>query len=258
MITIIVSCILVCILFAPIGCLLLWQKRAYFSDGLAHSCLLATSVSGFFDIPIIIAAPTIAILFAALLFIIKSKLDNNASISVVSNTMLAIGLLLANSPSNKGISLNTLLMGDILSVTSSDIASLLCLTLVVGILLYIKLDDIVLLSLNIDLAKIHNVHPKIIETIMIILVAFILSFCMRIIGGLLVTALLIIPASTALLISKTPVQMIILSSVISLLSCLFGILISFYYDVGTVPMIIVSAGIVHFIITIYTNKRMHR
>lgn len=256
MITITLACILICTLFAPLGCVLLWQKRAYFSDGLAHSCLLATSISGYFDIPIVISAPIIAIIFALLLFVIKSKLDSNASISVVSNTMLAFGLLLASSPNNKGMSLNTLLLGDILSVTSNDIITLSGFAILISVLLCYKFNDIVLLSLNIDLAKIHNIHPRIIEITLIILVALILSFCMRITGGLLVTALLIIPASTALLISNTPVQMILLSIIISLLSCFLGLFVSFHYDFGTTPMIIVSAGIIHFAVTFYSNQKM--
>jgi len=245
MITIILACLLICLLFSPLGCTLLWQKKSYFADGLAHACLLATSLSLCYAIPIIISAPLTAVIFALLVFVTQSKLDGDTSINIVSNTMLALGLLIANIAPNS-INLNILLLGDILSVNHNDIAILAALVFLTAIIFALKLNDIVLLSLNTDLAKVHGIDTKKTELILLILLALVLAFSMKITGILLVSAMLIIPASTALLLSNTPIQMICCSICIALIACTSGLCISFYYDLSTTASIIASSALIHF------------
>ncbi|MES2215084.1 MAG: metal ABC transporter permease [Pseudomonadota bacterium] len=252
MLFIVIVCILLSALFAPLGSILVWQRKAYFSDGLAHACLLASSVSGCFDVPIFIAAPGVAAIFALLVFATKSALASNAAINLISSTMLALGLLLAGMfPSS--VNINSLLFGDILSTSSSDLLTLSILLLFVGIICYSKIEDIILISLNPDLAAVRGVNVKRLEIYFLVLLALVLSVSMKIIGALLVTALLMIPSYASVLISSTPIHMIRNSFILSVISCLLGIIFSFYYDFAAAPSIILSCGLV-FCITLLFKK----
>lgn len=247
MLIIIASCLLISLLFAPLGCLLLWQRQSYFADGLAHSCMLAASISAALNISPLITAPIIGAIFALLIFITRTHLSGNGAINLVSSTMLACGILIACTFTGK-VNFNGLLIGDILSINSGNIVTLCALSIVVAILLWWKLDSIILLSLNIDLAKSRNIDAKKTEFFFLLLLSLVLAVSMKIIGALLSSALLIIPAAASYLISQTPLQMIARSIVISIILSVLGLIASFYYDLATAPCIILSSSLLYFMI----------
>lgn len=250
MFAIIIACILLSLLFAPLGSILVWQRKAYFSDGLAHSCLLAASISSCFDLPVIITAPCISVIFALLVVATQESLASNSAINLVSSAMLALGLLLASIlPTN--ISINILLFGDILSISSQDLLVLFILVVFVSIVSYYKIADIILCSLNADLAAARGLKIKRLEVYFLVLLALALSVGMKIIGALLITALLMIPSYVSALISKTPLQMICYSCMISIISCCSGIILSFYYDFATAPSIILSCSLAYCMVVFY-------
>ena len=241
MFIVLLTCIIICCILSPLGCVTLWQKKSYFADGLAHSALLATSLSAFTGIPIVVTAPMIALIFAVLVFIMKSNLDGNTAINVVSNTMLALGLVIASAMSSS-INVTSLLLGEILSVTEGDVYQLCALLVITYIVLFYRLPDIVLASLNVDLAKVYGINTQRLELMLFILLALVLALSMKVVGVLLVGALLIIPSAAARILSSAPYQMIVLSTIISLLSCIFGVWLSFMYDFTTTPTIVLCAG----------------
>lgn len=247
MLIVIISCLLTSLLFAPLGCLLLWQRQSYFSDGLAHSCLLAASISAVFNLSPLITAPIIAAIFAILIFITRRGLSGNSAINLVSGTMLALGILIASTFPGK-INLTGLLTGDILSVTQDSVIALGFLALCVAILLYWKLDTIILISLNPDLAQSRGVNLKRTEFFFLIFLSLVLAISMKIIGALLSSALLIIPAATSYLLSRTPLQMIAFSVIISIISSMLGLFVSFRFDLPTAPCIILGCSMIHFIV----------
>jgi zinc transport system permease protein len=256
MLIIIIACILLSILFAPLGSSLVWQKRAYFSDGLAHACLLASSLSSCFDIPIIISAPSVATLFALLVVGVRGVLSSNAAINLVSSTMLALGLLLASVfPSS--INISALLFGDILATTQYDLFTLSALVSLVCVMFLYKIDDLILFSMSPDLASVRGISVKRLELYFLILLALVLSVSMKIMGALLVTALLMIPSYSAVLLSKTPMQMIFYSFIVAVTSCLCGVAISFYCDFAAAPSIILSCSLIYFIILFYRKILLH-
>lgn len=253
MLVIITSCLLISLLFAPLGCLLLWQRQSYFSDGLAHSGLLAASISTALSLSPLITAPIIAAIFALLIFITRPSLGSgNGTINLVSSTMLALGILVASLFPGK-INLSGLLIGDILSVTYGSTIALGSLCLCVAILLWWKLDSIILLSLNSDLAQSRGINGRRMEFFFLIFLSLVLAVGMKIIGALLSSALLIIPAATSYLLSRTPLQMIVFSIIISIASSTLGLIASFQLDLPTASCIILSCSLIHFVILL-ANK----
>lgn len=246
MIIILLASIILSCLFAPIGCVLLWQRRAFFADGLAHACLLASSISIALSLPIMITAPITAMLFVFLMFLTKNH-QNNAVINLVSSFMLSSGILIASTFPTR-VNLNSLLLGDILSISNNDLIIFVVLLFISSIWLWQKFSDIILLSLNPDLASVYGINTRTLEIIMLIVLAIILSVSMKIIGALLAASMLILPGFTAQTIAKNPMQMIFYSIVIAIIASMAGIVWSFYYDVPTGPTMMLCYGLMHFIV----------
>ncbi len=250
MIIILLASIILSCLFAPIGCVLLWQRRAYFADGLAHACLLASSISIGMNLPIMITAPITATFFVFLLFLTKNN-KNNAAINLVSSFMLSSGILIASTFPGR-VNLNSLLLGDILSISNYDIIIFTILLIISSIVLWQKLGDIILFSLSPDLASVNGINTRKLEALMLVIVAVILSVSMKIIGALLAASMLILPGFTAQTIAKNPVSMIFYSVIIASFASALGIIWSFYYDVPTGPAMMLCYGAMHFIVVYFS------
>jgi zinc transport system permease protein len=253
MLIIIASCLVLSILFAPLGCALLWQRQSYFSDGLAHSCLLAASISGALTLPVFITAPIIAVTFASLIVMTKDRLSSGPAINLVSSTMLSLGIIIASCYPGS-INLSGLLLGDILSTTQDDLIALIALAILTIGLLFWKLDEIILTSLNIDLAKVSGINTKALEFTFLVIVAVVLAACMKIIGALLSSALLLIPALASYHISTSPIKMIALSIVISMIASVMGLTCSFYFDLPTAPSIILGCSTIYIIVRLCLSR----
>lgn len=248
MFTIIVISLLIGLVFAPLGCLILWKRYVYFGDGLAHASMLAGILGAMTDIPIFYAGIICSGLFAVAVFKLRNNSGNNAAISLTTSLMISLSLVLSYMYPTK-INITKYLVGDILVADSHDIAILLCILAVV-ILFFISFYKAIILSvLNKDVASSRGVKVKLVELIFLIILAFSVLSTIKIVGALLVTSIIVIPAMTARIVARSPLSMILLASLFSLLMNLIGILVSIYIDLPFAPTIILSGGALYFIMS---------
>jgi zinc transport system permease protein len=151
--------------------------------------------------------------------------------------MITIALL---QPLLLGFDVMTILFGDILSVSKKE-----CLTLAIGssivLIIYACLwRKLVLVSLNEDLSQIECINVATTKYIFMLLLSVVIAFAIKVVGVLL-TALLIIPAATARLLSKSPLQMTLLAMVIAIASVIAGLMMSMQWDLPTGPAIVLAA-----------------
>ncbi len=250
MLIIILISILISLIFAPLGCVNLWKKYTYFGDGLAHASLLAGSISIIGNIPIIYSGLLLAIIFAVSVFKLKSTSESNAVISMISSFMLAIAFILASTTTSQ-VNIDHLLFGDIVSASVDDLKMLGLLLVVVGCFYIIFYKRILLIVLNRDIAQVQGINVKMIELLFLIILSLAVFLTIKIVGALLVTSILLIPAIAARIISTTPLQMIIISVGLALISNLLGLYISLYLDIPTMPIIIVVNVMIYFLLNIF-------
>lgn len=249
MLIIVLSIILISLTFAPLGCIALWKRYIYFGDALAHASLLAGSLSLSSGLPMIYCGIIFAIIFAILVFNFKT-FDNNAVISLVASTMVAVALVISYSQPYK-INIDELLFGDIITVVFSDLAILAILFITVTIFILLFHKQITLMILNKDIAIISGVKVAALELAYLILLSVSVFATIKTVGTLLVTSVLLIPAMSARTLAKTPVSMIILSAIIALFSNLLGLFLSFYLDIPVAAMIIIVGTSTYCLITIW-------
>lgn len=244
MLTVIFASILIGLIFAPLGCLVLWKRYIYLSDGLAHASMLAVFISTILNIPIFYAALINTIIFSLAIFKINLKFDNNTTIGFVSSIMLSISLILSYIfPSE--INFHNLLFGNILTITNKELIILVLLSLFVCIFLIIFYKKLVILVINEDIASVSGIKNKLIKLLFLLILSITIIFSIQIVGALLVTSILLIPAIIARIFAYSPLSMIIISIFFAELMNLMGIIISYYADLPFTPVIIISGALIY-------------
>lgn len=249
---VILAVILISILFSPLGCVLLWQRQAYFADGLAHSCLLASSLSVALDLEIWFVAPVVAMIFS-IMFLVARKNGSSAAINLVSSLLFSIGIIIASKLPNK-VNLNNLLFGDIISISYRDLVVVFVITIISGVFLWKRLRDVILFSLSPDLARSSGVNTGFLEFVFLSFLAIVLSVTMKMVGSLLASSMLILPAFSASLVSRNPMQMVFLSILFAVFSGILGIIISFHFDFPTSPSIVAVYGAMYLVLRLLCSK----
>jgi len=250
---IILALILISCIFAPLGCIALWKRYVYFGDGLAHSSFLAASISIIANFPLIYSGLIVAVLFSVFVFIFQNNSEKNAVINLISSFMLAIALIINYFSSTQNNIIN-LLFGDILSIAFDDLIILaIMLITAIGFIIYFY-NQILFIIINRDIAVIKNIKVNIIELIFLLLLSLSVFSAIKIVGVLMVTAILLIPAMIARFIAHSPALMIIISVFISLFINFCAAAASFYFDLPLTPLFIIIGSFIYGLLYL---KRLH-
>jgi zinc transport system permease protein len=254
MIVIFVISALISLIFAPIGCLVLWKRYVYFGDGLAHASMLAAVLSVISGVPILYAGIINTLLFALIVFKLRGKSGNNAAIGFASSVMLSIALILSYIFPNR-FNVDRLLFGDIIAANISDLYTLFMILLCVVIFLAITYRDLLLIILSRDVAYSRGIKVQLLEFIFLAILSFAVLVTVKIVGALLVTSIILIPAMIARLISHSPLKMIISAILIAQLMNFIGVILSFYADLPLTPIIILCGGLIYAGLFVVINVR---
>ena len=236
-------------IFAILGTMVVNNKMAFFSDALGHSALTGIAIGvllGFFNINI--SMILFAIVFALLLNYVKNKTTYGADtiISVFSSVAIAIGLaILAQSGDFNKYS--SYLVGDILSITTSEILYFLFAFIGVILFWHFMFNKLNIISINKSIAKSRGINIKLIDNIFVVLIAVIVMISIRWVGILLINSLLILPAAASRNISKNMRSYHLFSILFSMFSGIIGLILSYYYNIPTGPLIVIILGIIYFI-----------
>ena len=246
----------IAIVTGPLGCLVIWRRLSYFGDTLSHSALLCVTLAYAFSINISLSVFIISGVVALLLLSLhkRTKLAGDSLLGLLAHSSLAIGLVLIGFLSSIRFDLIGLLFGDILAVTFEDILIIWAGGLIIlGILFYIW-KSIFAATVNYDLAAAEGMKPDISNVIFTLLLAGVIAISIKMIGALLITGLLLIPAATARSLSNNPTQIVLLSILTGISSVVIGLFSSLEFNTASGPSIIVAAlGL--FILSLISFKR---
>ena len=234
----------IAILSGPLGALILWRRMAYFGDTLAHSTLLGISLSLLLHVNMYVGLVSICLLVACLLAILAKQkwLANDAILGILSHTTLAVGLITATAIRGVRVDLLSYLYGDILSVNLQDICYILLVVILVLSLLWRLWRWLLSSTVHVDLARTEGVPVDLTNWAFILMLALVFAVAIKLVGVLLITALLIIPASAARKFARTPESMVVLASIIGCLAVSIGFWASLNWDWPTGPAIVVAAA----------------
>ncbi|MFZ1814064.1 MAG: metal ABC transporter permease [Rhizobiaceae bacterium] len=233
----------VALVAGPLGCFVVWRRLAYFGDTLSHAALLGVALALLFEINTTLAvfAVCACVSLALLLLQQRASLTGDALLGLLAHSSLALGLVILAFMSWIRVDLMGFLFGDILSVSRFDIALILAGgTLVIAILALIW-RPLFAATVNQELAQAEGMNPGRANLIFMLLMAAVIAISMKIVGVLLITALLIIPAATARRFAAGPEQMAVLAAIMGVVSVVAGLSGSLQWDTPAGPSIVVAA-----------------
>lgn len=244
-------------LLGMLGTMAVNHNMAFFSDALGHSALTGIALGVILGIDNeLISMVAFGILLALIITKVRSAGTASADtvISVFSSAAIALGLVILSV--GGGFSkYSSYLIGDILSVTSSEIlilaVTLVCVT-IIWALIYNKLT---LVSINRELAASRGVRVALIENIFVVLVAVVVMLSIKWVGVLLINSMLILPAACARNFSTNSRQYLFSSVGISLVAGLGGVIASFYLNTSAGATIVLISAILFFISYIFRKKK---
>ena len=235
---------------APLGCFVVWRRMAYFGEATAHAALLGVSLSLMFEFSVFLGAIFVSLLMASLVTLTQGRsLFLDTLLGVVGHMSLATGLVIVSFISGVRIELMAYLIGDILSVSKSDLLLIWIGLVIVLVLLFWRWSALLLCTLNEDLATSSGLNPKRESYALTIGLAIVVAVGIKVVGVLLIISMLIIPAASARSLVSTPEKMALFASVIGVLSAVLGLNASYVFDTPTGPTIVCLASII-FIITL--------
>ena len=240
----------------PIGCFIIWRRLSFFGDTLSHSALLGVTIGFFFDINVAFSVFLMSSAIALILLKLQktTKLPGDALLGLLAHSSLAVGLVVISFLSSIRFDIMGLLFGDILAVNEIDLLIIWVGGALILFILKIIWKPLFASTVNNELAEAEGMNPERANAIFTILLAAIIAISIKIVGLLLITGMLIMPAAMSRNISNNPQQMVKLSVVGGLLSVLIGLFSSLQFNSPSGPSII-TAALVLFSFTLIKIKR---
>lgn len=233
----------IAIISAPLGVFMVWQRQSYFGATLAHSALLGVSMGLFLEMDLSFSVILFALIIAFGIHQLsqKTQLSSDTLLGILAHSSLALGLALLSLQNTVQIDIMGYLFGDILSVTSTDLMLISMVGLITLVFYLFHWRDLLNITLNPELAQVEGVRVKAIQLQYVLLLALMIALSMKIVGVLLVTSLLIIPAAAARRFAQTPEAMLLYSMILGIVSVVLGLGTSMTWDIPTGPAIVLVA-----------------
>lgn len=240
----------VAIVAGPLGCFAVWRRMAYFGDSLAHSGLLGIAVGMIFGISQHLAIMLVCSLFALILVWLQQKrlLATDTLLGILAHAALAIGMVAvgfighekeATQGEHNHMDLHSFLFGDIMTVQQQDIIWIMAAVGAILLVLLCSWRALILMALNEDLAKAEGTNTFMMNLLLMFMMAIVVSVSINVVGILLITSMLIIPAASARQLAKNPETMAIMAVVIGIVSIVVGVISSVPLAIDVGPVIVV-------------------
>lgn len=242
----------------PVGCFIVWRRMAYFGDTMAHSALLGVAVGFLLAIEPTLGVVAVCVAVAMTLVLLRRSrpwLSSDALLGILAHSTLSFGLVAIGLMAWIRVDLLSYLFGDILSVTAADLWLLAGGGAVVLALLTAIWRPLLAASVHEDLARAEGVPVAAVSTAFMLLVALVVALAMKIVGILLVTSLLIIPAATARRFSGSPEAMALIAALCGMSAVVAGLALSVRLDTPAGPSIVAAAAALFAVAQVQVRRR---
>jgi zinc transport system permease protein len=228
----------------PLGSFVVWRRMAYFGDTLSHAALLGVAMGFLLDINPTLAVTVGCVVLAILLVLLQRRqgLAADTLLGIMAHSTLSLGLVALSFMKDVRIDLMSYLFGDLLAVSQSDLWWILIGSVVVLVALALLWRPLLAITVHEELARVEGLPVTTIRMALMLLIAIVIAVAMKIVGVLLITSLLIIPAAAAQRHARSPEQMALGASLLGIVAVCMGLSLSWYQDTPAGPSIVVSAA----------------
>ncbi|KAA1172754.1 zinc ABC transporter permease subunit ZnuB [Marinobacter salinexigens] len=233
----------VALVAGPLGCFVVWRRMAYFGDTLAHSALLGIALSFLIQVPLNVGVIlTCVVLAVVLVFFSRTRtLATDTLLGILAHSALAIGLVTLSFMPDVRVDLTGLLFGDLLAMSRADLLWIYGGAALILLLLVSLWRGLLMSTIHSELARVEGVQVERLRLVLVLMFSLVIAVAMKIVGVLLITALLIIPAATARRLARNPEQMAGLAVIFGFIAVTGGLSLSWYLDTPAGPSVVVTA-----------------
>jgi len=241
----------VAMLCSILGLFLVLQRMSLIGDGLSHVSFGAVALGIFFGLyPIYFAIPVVALASLLILRLAKKgRLYKDTAIGIVSAGGIAVGVILASLAGGFNVDLFSYLFGNILAISNIEVFISIALSLLVLLVVYFFYYDLFSITFNEDYAKTTGIKTELINSLLVVLTAITVVLAVKVVGVMLVSALLILPATSALQFKAGFKTTIFLSALFGIVSVLSGIILSIILNIPAGASI-VMVGLILFLLSL--------
>ena len=230
---------------APLGCFVVWRRMAYFGDATAHAAILGIAFALALEISVFAGAAAVALVMALTVTFLSGRgYAMDTLLGVLAHSSLALGLVAVSFLSGVRIDLMAYLFGDILAVSRGDLAVIWSGAALVVALIGWRWSALLTSTLNADLAHASGIDPKREQLVLTPSLAVTVAVAIKVVGVLLIAAMLIIPAAAARPLSRTPEGMAVAAGIVGMLSVIVGLRAAYVFDTPAGPSIVCVAALV--------------
>jgi len=236
---------LLSLMSGPLGSFIVWRRMAYFGDTLAHSALLGVTLGILLDVNLNVAIVLCAVFIALILASLQRQhfIPSDTLLGLMAHTTLAAGLVTLSLVGNVRIDINGYLFGDLLAVNRDDLIMMAIGAAVVLVILSRMWKGLLAATVSEELAQVEGYPVARLRLLFMVLLAVVIAGAMKLVGVLLITAMLIIPAAAARPFSEGPKKMALLATVLSMVAVLVGLTLSYQFDTPAGPSIVLTCAL---------------
>jgi len=241
---------------APLGCFVVWRRMAYFGEATAHAAMLGVALSLAMQTDVFIGA----LIFAIIMAWITTQLSGrnyamDTLLGVFSHSFLAVGLVVVSFLAGVRIDLMAYLFGDILAVSEFDLGVIWTGSLVVLGLILWRWKPLFLSTFNEELSYASGFNPKREQLFLTIGLGITVAVSIKVVGVLLITAILIIPAAAARNLARDPEMMVFAAALVSCISVTVGLRGSYIFDTPPGPTIVCVTLFIFVVLNLVNSVR---
>jgi zinc transport system permease protein len=240
------------IVCAVMGVFLVLRKMSLIGDGLAHISFGAIAIGIVFGFYPLVTAIPLVIIASLIIYALTRKhiIEGDAIIGILASLGLATGVILSSISTGFNIDIFSYLFGNILSITQQELLFVIIGSIMILSIIILFYQEFMAISFNPEQAKISGIPVTILDILFSIITALTVLMSIKLAGALLVSALIILPASSSLQIAKSFQNTMLFAIVFALISILIGIIISFIFNIPTGATIVTFNAIIFFVIII--------
>ncbi|WP_296057769.1 zinc ABC transporter permease subunit ZnuB [uncultured Amphritea sp.] len=233
----------VALVAGPLGSFVVWRRMAYFGDTLAHSALLGIAVGVLFDINFNLAVVSCCVILALILVSLQRQrlVATDTLLGIMAHSSLSLGLVAVALLDDVRVDLMEYLFGDLLAITPADLFWIYGGGGVVMLLIWKLWNPLLAVTINEELAQVEGVPVARIRLALMLLIGVVIAIAMKVVGILLITSLLIIPAASARRLASSPEQMAVIASLLGVAAVILGLSASMQFDTPAGPSVVVAA-----------------
>ncbi|SFV74546.1 Zinc ABC transporter, inner membrane permease protein ZnuB [hydrothermal vent metagenome] len=248
--------IMIALLASVSGVFVVLKRYSLMSETLAHSALVGVAVGLIAGYDPLWMAVIVAIIIAWLIEFLRTSfsLYSDSVLSIILSGALALAIILVSLGGAFNTSLFSYLFGSILAVSNEDLITILGVGFVALGLLLLFSKELYFITYDEEVAQVSGIKVKALNFLLVTIVAIIVALSIRVVGSLLISALMVIPTVSALQYKKSFFQTILLSVLFAIIGVISGMVISFYFSLPSGATIVLSV-LVLFIFSLVINKK---